>query len=291
MLNRAVYLPSNKKAQFVTVIENGKINLYRETEIGYTDIATTGPYGTQASHTAPVPVYKYYMAKGTDTVAVLYQSDFFPFKSKKGRKDLAEMLADNKRVYDKFINDDKFSFEQIKDIIHLYNTGKTLYENDYIINHKNDTIFCEIEPITLNTAARYRVNLKDRFTKIDTSIVEYYLAKDSSSYLLKTLPKEKRAKFVKCLVKGRISLYAYSENPAEDSEASLYVSKGPGELVQIKHAYSHPGKSEKEAFINLISDNSNINEEIKNLSFDFSSILNYVKMYDNKHLSDNQPTK
>jgi len=41
---------------------------------------------------------------------------------------LGELLMDNKDVYDKFITDDKFTPKQIRNIIHLYNTGKAYVE-------------------------------------------------------------------------------------------------------------------------------------------------------------------
>jgi hypothetical protein len=122
---RAVYLPGHKRPQFMAVVEKGKIDLYQETKnYAYKDIV-----GIVSSTT----VTEWYIAKGTDTVKVLKNSDFLWgsvfLKSKKSRKnDLAEMLKDNKGVYNKFITDDKFSFDQIRNLVHSYNTGEPYKE-------------------------------------------------------------------------------------------------------------------------------------------------------------------
>lgn len=66
--------------------------------------------------------------KGDDIVQEIKTSDWFVLgKSKKARKDvLAGMLYDNKEVYNKFVADDSFSFDQIRNLVHLYNTGQSI---------------------------------------------------------------------------------------------------------------------------------------------------------------------
>ena len=51
---------------------------------------------------------------------------------------LEDLLSDNKAVYDKFIADDKVSLKQIRNIIHLYNTGKP-YEPKPVKEEKVDS--------------------------------------------------------------------------------------------------------------------------------------------------------
>lgn len=299
LLCRAVYLPEHRLPQFMTVLESGKINLYQQTNEYYQMNSVQGGMSYSTSIT------DWYIAKETDTVTIVKNSDIslgaIFFKSKKTRKnDFAEMLKDNKAVYDKFIAEDKFSIGEIRNLIHLYNTG--LYntaqpfevpQRDYVITKNKDTIFCEIEPATFNTVSRYRANADSRFTRIDTTITEYYLANNSSTYLLKTLPKNKHREYVKLLVKGKINLYSYSiNNTADDSDASLYASKGPGNLAQIKHSFtSHFEKDEKKAFTDLISDDPNLSGKIEKLTYDFTAIINYVKMYNSDYLSNNKPAE
>ena len=83
------------------------------------------------------------------------------------------MIKDNKEVYDKYLADDKFGFAQIRNLIHLYNTGRSFESDqakDYVIKRNKDTIFCEIETGSYNTFARYKAATQDKFTKIDTAI-------------------------------------------------------------------------------------------------------------------------
>ena len=297
ILNRAVYLPEHRLPQFMTVLESGKINLYEQT-INYTQVSSA-PGGMSYSTSST----EWFVGKGTDTVKGLKYDDLTltpSFKSKKSRKnDFAEMLKDNKTVYDKFNADDKFSGGEIRNLIHLYNSG--LYnivqayeppQKDYVITKNKGTIFCEIEPATFSTPARYKADPKDRFAKIDTTITEYFLANNSSIYVLKTLPKNKRPEVIKCLVEGRINLYAYSlNNASKDSEASLYANKGPGDLVQIKHSFKHADNDDKKAFADLISDDPGLSEKFKNLPYDFASVLDCVKMYNSAHSTNDKPTK
>jgi hypothetical protein len=293
VIYRKVYKRANKprSAEYLRVVENGKINLYEEINNTTYMSASGGMYSNSSS--------EWYISKNSDTAKVLKSSDMslatLFFKSKEKRKnDFAEMIMDNKEVYDKYLADDKFSFKQIRDLVHLYNTGKPFGSDaarDYVITKTKDTIFCKIELGSSYSVSRYRVTPKDRSIKIDTTITAYFLGKDSSTFLLKTLPNDKHPMYFKCLVKGGINLYAYSlNNSAADSEASLYACKEQGDLIQIKNEFRRPGKSEKKAFTDLISDNPNLVEKFINLPYNFTSVLNCVKMYNSDYSNNNKPT-
>ena len=119
-LCRAVYRPGDRLPYFMTVVERGKIDLYEE-NYEYVLTRTSGITNNYSTST-------WYIAKGTDTVKVLKSSDFSVsaifLKSKKSRENIfADMIKDNKDVYDKYIADDKFNFGQIRYLVHLYNTG------------------------------------------------------------------------------------------------------------------------------------------------------------------------
>jgi hypothetical protein len=123
VIYRKVYKRADKPnaAEYLTVLENGKINLYEE--IYYTPDMHQNSFKYDNSST------RWYIAKGSDTVKVLKNSDLslatLFFKSKEKRKgDFEQMIMDNKEVYDKYLADDKFSFKQIRTLIHLYNTGE-----------------------------------------------------------------------------------------------------------------------------------------------------------------------
>jgi len=288
-LYRAVYPTHYLKPTYLSVIENGRISLYEATNRIYnsTNMITT-------------TTTTWYIGKGTAYVKDVKSNTLFASRSRNERKDdFAEMLKDNKNVYDKYQAEDKYSFEQIRKLIHLYNQGFPntvrpfdIPKKDYVIKNNKDTVFCEVEPATMNTIGRYRISELDKFTKIDTSITEYFLAENSSTYLLKNLPKNSRRQYVKLLVKGRINLYSYStNNSTADSEASLYAAKEPGDMVKIKHAFSSPDKYEKKALTDLISDDPNLVKKNESLPYDYRSIVDYIKMYDSEYLNNSKPIK
>jgi hypothetical protein len=102
---RAIIIEGQKRFDFLPVVENGKISLYQEI---YTSQYTAA----------------WCVSKGTDTAFRLKQNDYL-LTSRKDRKGKFEnMLKDKPVVYDKFIADNKFTYEQLRDIVHLYNTTK-----------------------------------------------------------------------------------------------------------------------------------------------------------------------
>jgi len=126
ILFRSVYKPGKKKPIFFRVIENGNINLYEQILTTSSPMAGTSTWSYSSTT-------NWYIAKGSDTVKELKTSGWFLPRSKKGRKDdFAEMIMDKKDVYDKYIADDKFSFKQLRQLVHLYNTGE--WVNDFDIS-------------------------------------------------------------------------------------------------------------------------------------------------------------
>jgi len=94
----------------MTVIEKGEINLYQK--IIYFDDGS---------------ITLLYISKGSDDVIALKTSGLSLSKPRQSRMDiLAKMLMDNKAVYDKYKANGKFTFKQIRNIVHLYNTGHPL---------------------------------------------------------------------------------------------------------------------------------------------------------------------
>lgn len=104
---RSVYTANNPNPVFMIIVEKGPVSLYRT--VLFNKYSTT----------------KWYIAKGSDHVSDLKTSGLFLSKSRETRKDiLGEMLRDNKPVYDKYVAEDKFSFKQIRNLVHLYDTGQ-----------------------------------------------------------------------------------------------------------------------------------------------------------------------
>jgi len=111
-MQHSVMMSKHSKPVFMTVIEKGKINLYELIVTMYTGTMTT------ESKT-------WYASKGEGEVIELKTSSLFLGTSKQKRKDeLADMFMDNNDVYNKYQAEDKFSFNQIRLLVHLYNTGK-----------------------------------------------------------------------------------------------------------------------------------------------------------------------
>jgi len=111
---RSVYTDSTSKPIFLSVIEKGRINLYELVTTHYNNGFTTS-------------TTEWYVSKGSDYVTDLKTSSLFATKSRQKRKDLfGDMVKDNKTVYDKYMADDKFSFKQIRSLVHLYNTGQPI---------------------------------------------------------------------------------------------------------------------------------------------------------------------
>ena len=114
---RAVYINFDKKPTYLTVLEKGKISLYQK--IVTVNINSYNGVNTTAT--------TWYIGKGSDYVYDIKGTDLHPGKSSTDPKaDFAKLLIDNKAAYDKFIGDDKFSFAQIRNIVHFYNTGNLL---------------------------------------------------------------------------------------------------------------------------------------------------------------------
>ena len=126
-LQHSVSVSNNKNMSpvFMTVVEKGKISLYQlvVTTSYYNNGMTSYNYGMTPSSSTTT----WYIGKGSGDVDELKTSGLFSMASRKSRKDeLGQLFADNKEVYDKYIADDKFSFKQIRNLVHLYNTGEPL---------------------------------------------------------------------------------------------------------------------------------------------------------------------
>jgi len=119
---RAVFMGDKTKADFLEVVENGNISLYKI-------IYTNGRTSTE----------EWYIGKASDRVSALKSSSLFLGKRRKDRKDdFSEMLKDKPEVYDKYMAEKKFSFNAIQNLVHLYNTGHSLKEDTPVITKKDD---------------------------------------------------------------------------------------------------------------------------------------------------------
>jgi hypothetical protein len=120
ILYRSVFKPGKYNPQFVRVFEKGDINLYG-------DIL----YNNDLSNWHSQSVADWYIVKGQDNrVNLLKTSDLL--KSQKDQKNgFVEMIKDNRDVYNLYINDRDFSIDELRGLIHLYNTGKWIENPTY----------------------------------------------------------------------------------------------------------------------------------------------------------------
>ena len=106
------FLQKNK-VWFMTVVESGKINLYQMIVTS----TSTGANGAVYSNSNT----DWFVSKGTDT-AILIKGQLL--SRQKRKNEFADLLADNKAVYDMYMADNDFGFDKIQNIVHLYNTGQ-----------------------------------------------------------------------------------------------------------------------------------------------------------------------
>ncbi|HEY4326830.1 MAG TPA: hypothetical protein VGN20_22785 [Mucilaginibacter sp.] len=113
---RAVYIDSSKKPVYMMFVEKGKINLFERA-----DGCSICAGGTETT----VSNDNWYIAKGSDHVTA-FKSAGITFDKQKRKKIFAQMLKDNSIVYNKYLAGDKFGFSDLRNFVHLYNTGEPL---------------------------------------------------------------------------------------------------------------------------------------------------------------------
>lgn len=118
-LTHVVFIKKKKYVMslFMPVVEKGKINLYEVTTGAYMYYGATG---TSSYNTTKVC----YISKGTDTVSELKTNVIFNSEFRQSSEDkFAEMIKDNAAVYNTYITNNEFSFKELRNLIHMYNTG------------------------------------------------------------------------------------------------------------------------------------------------------------------------
>lgn len=114
LLRRAVYVENKTEPEFLTVVENGSVSLYEAVGTNYNGISGSS-------------VTVWFISKDSDQADLIKTSGAIVGKSEKDLKDtLADILKDKKEIYDAYLAQDKFSFKQIKKLVHWYNTGEKM---------------------------------------------------------------------------------------------------------------------------------------------------------------------
>jgi hypothetical protein len=106
---RSVLRPGESKPVFLKVLEAGKINLYED----LLQNSVTNAYSAV-----------WYITKDSDKLTELKITKLSPAKPGKKKNEFEESISDNKNVYDTYIQEKKYTFNQVRGLIHLYNTGE-----------------------------------------------------------------------------------------------------------------------------------------------------------------------
>ena len=120
----SVMLPDDDEAQFLQVVENGPIRIYQFFKRG----GSAGSFGSYSS------AKLWYMSKNFGKLAQIKTNSFFTGMGTGPRKEreniFGELLKDKPEVYKKYEDSKKFSFDNIRSLVHLYNTGTWVEEWD-----------------------------------------------------------------------------------------------------------------------------------------------------------------
>jgi hypothetical protein len=167
-------------------------------------------------------------------------------------------------------------------------------QKDYIILKNKDTVFGKVRTNWngLRTKFKYQIDSIANTGRINRdSIVEYFIAADSSTFVLKKLPDIKKPKYVQWFERGRINLYLYqyvvSDGKTSNTVEYWFVTKANDSLIEIKHP---PGllsqKKEREAFVDLFSDNLDFQKRIKQdiaSRYDFYFVQFNIRRYNTEY--------
>ncbi|PTR01367.1 hypothetical protein C8P68_101601 [Mucilaginibacter yixingensis] len=115
---RAVYTGNSKRPTFMVVIEDGPITLYEDVNTYYNagtgvSTSTRNWFWSQKSSNQAEPLKTSALSIGS--------------KSREERMhDFAELLREKHEIYEAFISQKSFSFNQIQKLVHWYNTGEKM---------------------------------------------------------------------------------------------------------------------------------------------------------------------
>ncbi len=172
---------------------------------------------------------------------------------------------------------------------------------NYVITNNNDTIKCEIKtPIMGKVKYKPITATDDTYIKITLSdIKEYYIAKDSSTYVAVVLPYSTDIGYLALIESGKINLYekntSYYDNVTHTPNTNTYwyVSKDFASLKELKSTTIYNDgsqKKRKEFFMDLIADDAPLLEKFKaENNFSFNRLSFYVYQYNQDQANNVKP--
>ena len=175
--------------------------------------------------------------------------------------------------------------------------NKIYAQQDYVITLKKDTIYCKIRKNIMGNI-QYRINENDKYVNIDSTLTEYFISKDTASYVFKRDPEHEYQGFVKWVKRGKVNLYAremtYSTtNPGtgmmvnSGSYLNYYASKGNDNLTLLSSpTVFGTGKYRRKPFLDLFSDDIILQERFKNTikeAYNDSTIVSCIEEYNKEY--------
>jgi len=314
-LYRAVYIDNGKLPTYLPYAEKGKINLYYRVDTSSNKITQFGTNTTTMSRA----VVRWFAGKDSaDYVHDLNVVFLSATKTKKRMKSaFALLLKDNPQVLNKFITDDKYDFEEVEKIVHLYNTGEA-YDGtyhgtehysgrSYLVTPKNDTVFCSIKNDYFTGKYMFKPTKSNDFTVIDSANArEFFSARDTAHFTLINVPGMPGKTFLKQLEKGKVNLYQKTDVSTTLTVKSLpsflYISKGDAPLTPIMSGMYFPRHFDVrkyvqlKVFFNAIADNPGLSVACKNAfnvpEADKAEVMrSTIKSYNMVSLSNNETGK
>ncbi|NQX52088.1 hypothetical protein HQN86_00530 [Pedobacter panaciterrae] len=119
---RSVGLPGNKGRFFLQVLENGRIKLYEYFKggMGRTPAVPNSYGGSGLGFGGNGPLQYWYAQKDNGELVEVKSNQMWG--SRKTRKDnFSTLIADNPRILDRYIKEDKFTFDFVRSLIEEYN--------------------------------------------------------------------------------------------------------------------------------------------------------------------------
>lgn len=102
---------------FVERLEKGEIELYELK----TTMSGSGMVGGNTVGPNTYTNVRWYVSKNGSAPIALKHNSWATFSKERRKNAFYEMLSDNEEIAGKFINDDKFTFDKIRELIILYN--------------------------------------------------------------------------------------------------------------------------------------------------------------------------
>jgi hypothetical protein len=110
----AQIIPGTKDPIFLERIENGRIKLYRLDQMMYS-------YSPSGGATNSSRQLYWYVSKDNSPIKTLKHNSWLTFSKERRKNEFYEIIKDNESVASMFLEKEKFSFDEIRKLVSIYN--------------------------------------------------------------------------------------------------------------------------------------------------------------------------